>query len=42
MGVQEPASALFSVLNLASNLYMLLWFIQKGKLMILVFFSLAF
>lgn len=29
LGIQEPASTLFSVLNLATNLYMLLWFIQR-------------
>jgi hypothetical protein len=34
LGIQEPASALFSVLNLASNLYMLLWFVQKGTVLL--------
>jgi len=28
LGIQEPASTLFSVLNLLSNLYMLTWFIK--------------
>merc|ERR1712243_485383 len=31
LGIQEPASTLFSILNLLSNLYMLIWFSTHSK-----------